>query len=59
MGKIKNLWISQQEEEEFLLEEEREKRWEQLEFTCPDCGEDISDCTCDDFDFESDCGARP
>lgn len=59
MGHFKNMQISQQEEEEFLMEEQREKRYEQLEYTCGACGQDIDDCTCDDFDFERDQGARP
>lgn len=68
MGKLKNMWISQQEEEEFLMDEERQKRqeaWEamreaQLErnrlFDQDEIGSEDDETG---FDFERDQGARP
>lgn len=57
MGKIKNMQISQQEEEEMLLEEARQHRIEMQELM----DRDKEDCpySSTNEQFEAECGARP
>jgi hypothetical protein len=53
MDKMKNLWITQQEEQEFLMDEQRQKRIEALEEEAEARKEAQLE-----FDFERDQGAR-
>lgn len=54
MGKMKQLFTDQQEEQEFLLEEERYKRYEAAQAAKEEREKEQKE-----FDFERDCAARP